>query len=911
MAMTPRLFDRLNAWRKRLRTLTRRAEVERDLEDELAFHLRMEEQKKIREGLDAVSARRAALVAFGGVEGTKEAVRDVRSFGWWEDVRRDVHHALRSFRRAPAFTSAAILTLALGVGATTAVFSVVHAVLIEPLPYAEPERLVRIWETNPAQGIDRGAVSPGTLSDLRSRSRTLTGVALFFDRDFLLTFGDRPSVVRGASVTPSLLEVLRVQPALGPGFAAEVDDIEADGSQVLISHGLWQRQFGGAMDVIGQSIRDQDLSALTVVGVMPPGFDFPNGAQVWFPMPTRASVTPVQRQWRYYEAMARLGERSTLEQAQAEVAAIATRLEAEYPASSAGWGVRLERLDESIVGGTRATLLVLLGLVGCLLLIASVNVANLGIARAATRRHEVAVRAALGAAGPRLVRQWATEGALLALLGGVAGVALAQACIRLLIVIAPAGIPRLDEASLSGVVLAFAVALTCGTAVATSLAPAVHSARTRPSDSLTGGARRTGGGGARVRQWLVGAEVALTVILLVCATLLLRSFVHLQGVDLGFDREHVLTIDVRVPIGHFLDETERPWFQRVAFYESLIADLESVPGVVAVAGVTDVPLANQVLDGTLWRTDAPGAQGRNPPTTAEDQWKAAIPVVTPDYFRTMGIPLLRGRGFLPSDRSTAEQLSGPAADLAPGVAVINRAMAARYFGDEDPLGKTIFLFDDQAFASYRTVVGVVGDVRTRAIAEPAAPAVYLPFAQHPGRGLSLVIRAGSSAGTVATAVAERLSEYPQVATSEIRPLSSVVSDAIARPKFNVILAGVFAVLALLLAATGIAGVVAYLAGRRTNEIGIRVAVGAGRADIFRLLLGDGLRPVVVGLVLGCMVALGAAQSLRALLFGLAPIDAVSFALASAVLLIVACVATVLPARKAMRIDPVVALRDTR
>lgn len=900
--------DRVKGWRKRLRSVLRRSAVERELDAELAFHLRMEEEKNLGQGMNPAAARRAAILALGGIEQTREAVRDVRNWMWVEDLRRDLRQALRSFRRAPGFAAAGILTLALGIGATTAVFSVVHAVLLLPLPYPDPDRLVRFWETNPAQSVERSPVSPGTFSDIRSRSRALESVALFFDRDFLLTFGERPTVVRGASVSPSLFEILGTGPVLGPGFAPEAGVSGGQDGEIVISHSVWQRHFGGAMDVIGRTIRDQDFSPLTVVGVTPAGFDFPNGVDVWFAMHTPASVSAARRQHRYYEAVARLDEVSTVEEARREVAAIAAQLEVEHPASNAGWGVRLERLDESVVGGSRATLLVLLGLVGCLLLIASGNVANLTIARAIARRHEVAVRVALGAGAPRLFRQWASEGILLALLGGGAGLAVAYGCTRALIALAPADIPRLENVSFGGPVLLFAILITCGTAIVTSLAPVTQSGRSGALEALAGGSRRTESGDPRVREWLVSIQVALTVVLLVSAALLLRSFVLLRGVDLGFDRHHVLTVEVRVPIGHFLEETGRPWFRRVEFYDELIADLETLPGVLSVAGVTDVPLASEVVDGSVWRTDAPGAHGRQSPSSADDQWKAAIPVVTPGYFATMGIPVLRGRAFLPSDRFTSEQLSDPSSPRPAGVAIINKAMAQRFFPDEDPLGKTIVLIEDQSFAAHRTIIGVVGDVRTRTIAEPAAPAVYLPFAQHPGRGLSLIVRPRAPAPQVANVVADRLREYPQVAMSEVRPLAGVVGDAVSRPRFNLLLVGSFAILALLLAGTGIAGVVAYIVTRRTNEIAVRMALGASGTDVVRLLMRDGLRPVVFGLVAGGLIAVAVTRALRSLLFGLAPSDLMSFGVAGAALLLVAGVAAMLPARRAARLDPMTAIR---
>lgn len=901
-------MDWLRAWRRRLWSLVRRRRTEREIDAEVKLHLELEEEQYIRRGMDPASARRAALIAFGGVERYTAALRDVRSLGWLEDLHRDVRHALRSFARAPGFTAAAVLTLALGAGATTAVFSVVHAVLLEPLPYPQPERLVRMWETNPAQGIDQGQVSPGTFADLRERTRTLESIALYMDRDFLLSFGDDNGAeeVPGAAVSPALFALLGARPVVGRTFAREAPTDPTAG-EVVIGYGMWQRRFGGSPDVVGRTILERGLHPLTIIGVMPAGFDFPGRSEIWFRTLSAASVSAVQRQFRYYEAIGRLQAGSTLDEARAEATAIAATLGVEYPASNEGWSIRLTRLDESIVGGSRATLLALLGLVGCLLLIACANVANLMVARALARQHEVAVRLAIGAGSGRLLRQWLSEATLLALLGGAAGLGMAYAGTRVLIALAPGDIPRLDEVALSAPVLLFTLGVTCVTAILTGLAPALQTAGPRALDALRSGTRRTDAGRARVREWLIGAEVALTLVLLISAALLMRSFIMLRGVDLGFQQENVVTVDFRAPIGQFMGES-RPWFRRVEFHDRLIADVGAVAGVTSVAAVTDVPLAGDVLDGSLWRTDAPGAEGRRPPTSAADQWKAAIPVVTPEYFATMAIPILRGRGFLPLDRFTQEQLGGPPVPRPAGVAVINETFARRFFPDEDPLGRNLFLFDDQTFAAYRTIVGIVGDVRARAVAEEPAPAVYLPFAQHPGRGVSLVLRTDMPIAELRRAVEDRMRAYREISVPVIRPLEAVVGSSIARPRFNLVLVASFALVALGLAGVGIAGIVGYLVARRTHELGVRLALGAHRWQIFRIVLGEGLRPVLLGVLAGSVGALAAARAIRALLFGLDPLDATSFTAAVVVLVLAACAAALVPAWRATRVDPAVTLR---
>ncbi|HEX6309617.1 MAG TPA: ABC transporter permease [Longimicrobiales bacterium] len=903
------MIDRLRAVRKRVRALLHPHAAQRELEREIALHLELEEREYLRRGLSPAEARRRARLAFGGVERYAEQTRDVRGLGWLDDLWRDMRHALRSFARNPGFTSAAVLTLALGAGATVAVFSVVHAVLLAPLAYEQPERLLRMWETNPAQGIEYGQVSPGTFSDLRERTRTLEAVALYLPREFLLEVADRGEEVWGAAVSPAMFDLLGVAPIAGRTFGPESVEGPTD-AEVVIGYGLAQRWFGSAAAAVGRTIRDPDYEEpLEVIGVMPPGFDFPDGAGIWFPVFQTVSVSATQRQFRYYEGLVRLRPGAMLEQARAEAAAISAALEVEHPASNAGWRIRLDPLEDSIVGSTRPALLVLLGLVGCLLLIACANVANLMVARALARDHEVAVRLALGAGGGRLVRQWLTESLLIALAGGAVGLALAWGGTRVLVALAPGGIPRLDEVALGTPVLFFALAITTAVAALTGLAPALHAAAGNAHDALRSGTRRTTSG-SRAREWLVGAQIALTLVLLTSATLLLRSFLHLRDVDLGFRHANGVAVDFRVPVTNFMTPERRPWYARAQFYEGLIAELRRVHGVTGVAGVTDLPLANDAIEGTLWRTDAPGAHGRQPPTSATDQWKAAISIVTPDYFMTMGIPIERGRGFLPTDRFTADQLGAFDGPRPPGVAIISQTFAERFFPREEPVGRRIFLFDDQAFAAYRTIVGIAGDVRTRAVAEPPGPTVYLPFGQHSGRALVLVVRSDLPLDRLRPAIEAQLESHPEILVPSFRTLDAVVEHAVSRPRFNLVLAAAFAALALALAGIGVAGVVGYLVARRTRELGVRMALGARAPEIARLVLTDGLRPVAAGILAGAAGSLAAARAIRSLLFGIEPLDAPSFLAAVALLVIAAALAALVPAARATRLDPVAALNGS-
>jgi predicted permease len=901
--------DRLRGWRRRLRALFHRRHAEHELSAELAFHLDMETEKNIRAGQSPAAARRAAMLAFGGVDRFAEEVRDVRNLGWLEDLRRDVLHAARGFRRAPGFTAAAVTALCLGVGANTAVFAVVYAVALAPLPYAEPDRLVRLWERHPAQGVERGWFSPGTFVDLRERSRGLHGIALYGERPFLLTDGGETWESKASAVSPSLFEVLGIRPLMGRGFTLDDRPGGVAGSydEMIISHALWQHRFGGAADIVGRTVRMDYRWSYTVVGVMPPGFSFPVGTEIWTPMSYGTTVSPNERQHRYYGAIGRLAPGSSLDQAARESAAIAARLGAEYPASNAGWTVELERLDRSIVGNTRTTLLVVLGLAGCVLLIACGNVATLAVGRATARRHETAVRVALGASRRRLLRQWMTEGFLLATLGGAAGLVVGYWSYRLLLSLAPPSIPRLQEITFGGPVVLFGVIATGLTALMVGLAPALRSR----GSSLAAMRTRTGDAGAanaRTRSWLLGTQVALTFVLTVAAALLLRSFERLRGTDLGFRRHDVLSVELRVPGGRFTGAN--PWFQRMDYYDALMAELGSLPGVRSVAGTTNIPFTGEAGPGSMWRTDAPGAHGRTPPTSAAVQWKAAIQIVTPGYFESLGIPLLAGRAFDAGDRMTLAELADLDSPRPPGVAIINDAMARQVWPGENPLGQRLFLFDDQSFAAYRTIVGVVRDARAEAVETAAAPTVFLPFGQHPGRGMSLVVRSDLPPGDLTGTVTSRLRAYDDaISISRVQPLDETVSGALSRPRFTLFLVAGFAVLALLIASVGVFGIVGYLVTRRTQEIGIRVALGASPGSVLGLVLREGLRPVLLGLGAGCLAAVVVARAMRSLLYELAPLDGPSFVAAAAVLLAASFIAAVVPARRAAGVDPLQSLRS--
>ena len=898
--------DRLRGLGTRIRALFRSRATEQAMSTELAFHVDMETEQNIRRGMTPADARRAAERAFGGVGRVAEQVRETRKIAWLDDLVQDLRHAARSYARTPGFTLAAVAALSLGIGANAAVFAVVHSVVFAPLPYAESDRLVRLWEVNPAQGVDRGSLSPGTLVDLRGRGRSLDRIELFTERDFLVTYGGRTWESRAASVTSNMFELLGVRPVLGNPF--ELPESDSTAGRAVISHEMWMERFGGDPGVIGRRVDLDYRFSYRITAVMPPGFSYPVGASLWLGLDYPRSASAAARQRRYFEAVARLRPGHTIEQAAGELAGISRQMAAEHPASHAGWTLHLERLDRSIVGDTRTTLLVLLGLAGCVLLVACGNVATLAVARATARRHETAVRIALGAARRRLVRQWTAEGLLLALLGGLGGSVVAYWSMRILLSLAPLGIPRLDEVRFSGAVVAFVLALTFIAALLVGLAPALRAGETRPLDAMRTRTASASAFGVGRRAWLVGAQVALTMVLTVAAALLLRSFERLQSTDLGYRRHDILSAEVSVPLGRFARGPQR-WSSRVQFFERLMAELAAVPGVRAVAGTTNIPLTGQIGSRSVWLVGAPGAHGRTPPTSAADQWKAGMQVVTPGFFEVMEIPVVRGRRFAATDRFSEQQLADTSEGRYSGVAIINEAMARRFWPDGDPIGQRIVLFDEMRVGSFREIVGVVRDVRAESVASPAEPVVFVPFAQHPLGELSLVLHTGLPPAQLVKPVTDRLAAFdPALSISNVRPLDDVVGAVLTPPRFTLMLVGSFAGLALVIAGVGIFGIVGFLVTRRTHEIGIRMALGAQSRTVLWLVLREGLRPVVLGAVIGCVGAAAAAHAMRALLYGLAPLDVISFVASGAVLLGAAVFAALLPARRAAHLDPLQSLR---
>jgi len=792
---------------------------------------------------------------------------------WFDRVREDLRFAARLLRRHPAFSVVTLIILALGIGATTAMFSIVNSVLLQPLPFQEPDRLVML-EEKWLPRFPRFEASPLDFLSWKEECRAYSDIAAFRFLFFNLTEGDLPERIAGMRVSANLPQLLGVSPILGRSFR---DDEDAPGRNqvVLLGHGLWQRRFGADPRVVGRVIRLNGL-AFTVVGVMPSLFRFPVEAEMWMPM----GFTPEDLKSRNNHVLwgvGRLKPGVTPEQAQAEMDLLMPRLHATT------WRGRVVSFDDYYVGEVRLALGVLLGAAGCLLLIACVNIANLLLARGAVREREMSVRASLGATRGRIVQQLMTETALLSLLGGAFGVAVALGVIKLIRAGSSPGIYRLEQTALDPHALVFAIALSIGTGVLFGLAPALRLSRTDLHDSLKAGGRVAGTRvRTRIRNTLVAGEVALAVVLLVGAGLFVRSLWRLLDVPLGFNPQHVLAVTINLPPTIY-----REPFQQGQFADRLLDRLKARSGIEAVGIATAFPLTG-VTDVGI-RFD--GRSVESPLLSTNANYFR----VTPGYLRAMQIPLVRGRLF--TDRDTA---------ASPPVVLINETMARRSFPDEDPIGKRL---DVTGSTFMREIVGIVGDVKQESLKTPTPPQVYEPFAQQPRPAFHVLLRSSGDPMQWAQTVREEVRAIDNMQPISVaRSMEEVVGGSLTRDRFSVFVLGVFACLALILAAVGLYGVVAYVVTQRTNEIGVRMALGADPRGIQRLVVVQSLRMVVVGLALGVAGASVVTGILRSLLYEVQPRDPMTFAVVSLLLIVVALAAAVIPARRAARVDPVMALR---
>jgi predicted permease len=793
----------------------------------------------------------------------------------------DLKYALRSLRNNPAFTLLALLVMALGIGANTAVFSVVRAVLLKPLAYRDPDRIVTLsslWK----KSATHGPVSAPDFHDWHAQNTAFAAMAFYADDSTAVRAGSAAEYAQVAEVTPEFFKVFAVAPAVGRWFSAEE---ERTGSGVLVSYSYWQIRYGGSSRALGQPLRMLDKS-FTIVGVLPPGFQFPHETDIWFPANTVFPET-TSRSAHNYLVLGRLKPGVSLEQAQAQMTAIGARLEEHYPGSNAGKSVAVTRMRDEMVRNVRLTLYLLLGAVGLVLLIGCANVANLLLARATARTREIAIRAAVGAGRGRIVRQLVTESLVLSLMAGAAGLLLARWGSDALVALAPGNVPRLAESGIDSGVLLFTLALSVAASLLFGLAPAVQASRVDLSDALKQGAGRAmaGGKAARLRGALVVAEVALSVVLLAGAGLLIRSFIALHNVALGFHPEHVLVMESSVPASD-LEGARRA----TRFYQELLADLSALPGVTAVGG-TRTPPGTVTSNGGYWIDHLPDAVSASAPN-------AVFSVVTPGAFATLGIPLRRGRDFRAADQFEA-----------PFTAVINEALVRQSFPGQDPLGRVIYCGLDSM--KPMTIVGVVGDVRQVGPASEPTPEIYMPFEQHPQTvtALNVLVRTQSPGHTLWRAIEGKVRQKSAEVPVKFTSMEELLSANTAAPRFRTLLLGIFAGIALCLAIAGVYGVMAYAVNQRAGEIGLRMALGAAPADVLGLILKQGLTLAGIGLATGLAAALAFTRLVTSMLFAVKPSDPLTYAGVTVLLGAVALAATIIPAWRAMHLDPVMALRQ--
>ena len=794
----------------------------------------------------------------------------------------DVRYAFRMLVKAPAFTVVAVVTLALGIGANTAIFSVVNALLIRPLPYQDPDRLVMVWQDLRARGGPaREWATPGSFADAKGATDIFEGVAAVQGWQPALTGIGEPEPLVGEQVTHEYFDVLGVHAAVGRDFTA-AEDVPGAPRVVVIGHGLWARRFGADPSVIGRMVT-LGGEPHQIVGVMPERFRpvvIPT-AELW--RPRRLNLSNPSRGAFVLRAVGRLKPTLSVGQAASSAAVLARQIEQTHPESNKGVGINLVSLTDQVVGDIRPGLLVLLGAVGFVLLIACVNIANLLLARGSGRGREIAVRMALGAMRQRVVRQLLTESVLLAAIGGAIGVLLGVWGVAALVAVAPDGAPRINEIGLDGTVLTFAILLTLLTGVLFGLAPALQASRAEFTTALKEGARGTAGGaGHRARRILIVAEVAIALVLLVGSGLLLRTFLRLQAFDLGFDPQRVLTGTVIPPATKYPTGA-----QRIAFYDQLVERTAALPGVQIASISSVIPFAGD-SDMTVW------IEGRPLPRDDSEALATWYRLVSADYLKAMAIPVHRGRGFVRNEPAP--------------VVIVSDTAVRRFWPSEEPLGRRV-RFSDKADAPWFTVIGVTGDVRVSGARGDARPEMYLPYWQLPEPGVNVVLKTAGDPALLAGPLRQAVREIDRdMPVSAIAPMTSLVADSISQPRFFALLVAIFAALAMTLAAVGIYGVMSYAVAQRTSEIGVRMALGAAGQDVFRLVVGDGLRMAALGVIIGLAGAFLIARSLTTLLFGIRPGDPLTFLSTGALLLAVAALASFIPAVRAARVDPMVALR---
>lgn len=881
------------SWRRVFRLHLRGGTVEQDVDDEIAFHLEMRERELIEDGMEPAAAREEARRYFGEVEGVRRRCREIgretaRGRRWTEtfaELRHDAVFALRQLRKAPVFALVTIATLALGIGATTAIFSLLHAVVLRPLPFPHPERIVQLWRTD--HGDDRSLAVASFLGFRQARS--FSSLAASTSASFNLTGDGAPERIIGDRVSAGYFDVFGVRPELGRVFTAAEDRPGKD-RVVVLSDSLWRRRFAADPQVIGRSFRLNGVPH-EVIGVLPASFELRAvDSRLWVPV----AFTPEQTSNfgnSYLHVLGRLRPGVSRAAAEVEVAAVGKRLEMLDPFSRKEMGTRLEPFLDHLLGGYRQRLMVLLGAVGCVLLIACVNVANLLLARGGTRSQEIAVRAALGAGRGRIVRQLLTESLVLGLAGGVAGLGLAYAGIRFLVAISPAGVPRLATAGIDGAALAFALAVALASSFLFGLAPALRIARPDLQSMLKEGGRAVSSPRDRMRTALLVAEVALALVLLVGAGLLIRSAVHLQEVEVGFDPSGLLTAQLALPFADYSGPD-----RAVRTVQEAVDGIGRIPGVSASAAASILPLSRSNVSSSL------DVEGR--PMPEEERMIGNTRLVTPGYFGTLRMPL-RGRDFTSRDRAGA-----------PYVAIVNRKLARLAWGSEEALGKRLAYWrDDVKGPVWMEVVGVAGDIRQGQLADDTRPEFYVPLEQassdvlgENGLSMALVARTAGDPVQVSKGVRQAiLAVDPRLPVFDLLTMEEIRASLAATTRFNMLLLTALGAIGLLLAAVGIYGVIAYFVSQRTQEIGLRMALGATEGSVLALVVRQAMRPVLLGVVVGLAGAAAAGRAIAGFLFEVSATDPVTFAGVVLVLAMAALLASWLPAKRASRVAPTRAL----
>ncbi|MGB9465997.1 MAG: ABC transporter permease [Candidatus Acidiferrum sp.] len=865
----------------------RRARWDEERERELHAYLEIETEENIARGMTPEEARYAARRKLGNPTQIREEIYRMNSLTFIESLWQDVRCGLRMLRKNAGFAVVAILTLALGIGANTAIFSAIHAVLLNPLPYDSPERIVLVLESNPTRGFGQFAVSPPNYVDWKKDSTVFEQMASVSRGDFNYTGGAEPERLGGARVAASFFSVLGAKPAIGRTFLPE-DDVVGKASVVVLSYGLWTRHFGSDPQVVGKSLT-LDGQSYRIIGVMQNGFQFPRGADLWLPSEfDERALSPGARGAHYLRVMARLKSGVGIERANAEMAALSKRLEQQYPRTNTGWTSRVMSLNEATVGNVRPTLLVLFGAVGFLLLIACANVANLLLARATARQREIAIRFSLGASRMRIARQLLTESILLSGIASGIGLLLAEWAIRALRTLPPSNLPRAASIGLDLPVLGFVAGVAVLTGLLFGFAPVLQITRGAPAETLKEGGRTASAGRQGVRSALVVLETTLALVLLVGSGLLLKSFLRLQTVDPGFQYKSIVTADISLPRSKYSTDV-----QEIQFFDQLLERIQSMHGVKEVAAASGNPMEGSNLSFSFATKDL---QALSP----ADQPSAGYYVVSANYFHTLGIPLLVGRYF------TKEDSIG-----SPRVAIISQAVARRFFHDKNPIGQTINIGVGPPSGGpvWREIIGVVGDVKDDGLGEAATMTVYEPYTQIAWSEMSLFLRADGDlsqiAGTIRRQVILVDKDQP---VADISTGDQLIAEAVAQPQLRTLLLGLFAGLALVLASLGIYGVMSNTVAQRTHEIGVRMALGAGQNSVLRLVLSNGMRLTLLGIALGTAGAFGLTRLMKGFLFHVTPTDPATFVEVAVFLFLVALLASYIPARRATRVDPVVALR---